>query len=445
MLARDEGMDALAQVDVFSFAAGVVALLLAAGLLIAYAINRRMKAFGWWAASFALLAVALATSTLRPDTPAVWIKWLSWGSFYAAACLVAYGLHREGATRSRPFGRIVTGAVLLVVIATTLTILRAPPHYWLLLGPVPALVFMTWSAILVFRAGAWGYGLTLLGGIAAIATRSLFHPAGLARAFGPPPPPPPALRGAIGPGSDPGQAIALNAHPPIRGILDFAPPPGPMPPVEQILTITLITVSGLLALAIALVLRDVLAEFARMRERSTTDAMTGLLNRVTFEEGATAVLAETSARPVCLILFDIDHFKRINDTSGHAAGDRVIARLGQLLRETTLLRYTAGRVGGEEFAVILDGSDLGMARLFAEAIRAGFSASDFGDDIGWAVTLSAGIALHQAGENLHGLTGRADKALYAAKTTGRDRVVVAPDAAERRPWQARAAGFAANG
>ena len=443
MLPRDRGMDAVAQVDVFSFAAAVIALLLAAGLLIAYAVNRRMTAFGWWAGSFVLLAISLATATLRLDPPAIWIKWLSWSSFYAAACLVAYGLHRQGATRNSPLGRIAIGGVLLLVLATSLTMLQVPPHYWLLIGPIPALIFMFWSAILVFRAGAWGYGLTLLSGIGAVAIRSLFHPGGLARVLTPPPPPP-ALRGGFGPGSDPGGPIALGPRPPPRGVLDFAPPPGPHPPVEQPLTITLITIAALLALAVALVLRDMLAEFDRMRERSTTDAMTGLLNRVTFEERAAALLGETSAPPVCVILFDIDHFKRINDTAGHAAGDQVIARLGQILRETTLLACTAGRVGGEEFAVVLSGSNPGVARLFAEAIRAGFSSSDFGDDIGWGVTLSAGIAVHQPGESLHSLTARADKALYAAKAAGRDRVVLAQDSAEGAHWQGRGAHLAAN-
>lgn len=181
-------MDALAQVDVFSFAAGVIALLLAAGLLTAYAVNRQMTAFGWWAGSFVLLAVSLMTMTLRLNPPMVWIKWLSWSSFYAAACLVAYGLYRQGATRNSPLNRIVTGGVLFLVVATTLTLLKAPPPYWLLIGPVPTLIFMIWSAILVFRAGAWGYGLTLLGGIGAVSIQSLLHPGGLARALAPPPP-----------------------------------------------------------------------------------------------------------------------------------------------------------------------------------------------------------------------------------------------------------------
>ena len=103
----------MAQVDVFSFAAAMAALLLAAALLVAYAINRRLRAFVWWAGSFALLALWLATMTLRLGTPTVWIKWFSWGSFYAAACLVAYGLHRAGATRVSPLRRMLACGALL--------------------------------------------------------------------------------------------------------------------------------------------------------------------------------------------------------------------------------------------------------------------------------------------------------------------------------------------
>jgi diguanylate cyclase (GGDEF)-like protein len=436
-------MDALAQVDVFSFAAAVTALLLAVGFLVAYAINRSLTAFAWWAGAFLLLALWLATVTLRLPMPAVWIKWLSWGSFYAAACLVAYGLHREGETRTSPVNRMVTTGVLLAAIATGLTVLNAPPHYWLLLGSIPVLVFMTWSAVLVFRAGAGGYGLALVAGIAAVAIQSMFHPGGLARLLNPPPPPP-ALRGGFEAGAGPGETIALKPRPPVNGLFDFAPPPGPRPPVEHPLTVTLITVFALLALAIALVLRHVLSQLGQMRERSTTDAMTGLLNRVTFEEAAAARLEEVGMHPICVILFDIDHFKRINDTSGHAAGDKVISRLGQLLRQMSSAQAIAGRVGGEEFAVLLGGSDVGGARLYAEAVRAGLSAADFDETIGWRVTMSAGIAMHDPGESFHGLMARADQALYAAKAGGRDRVVVAGDLAVAGHRQARDPGLTAS-
>lgn len=436
-------MNAVAQVDVFALAAAATALLLAVALLIAYAINRQLSTFVWWAGSFVLLSIALATATMRLGPLDIWITWLSWGSFYASACVVAYGLYRAGAGRINPLRRILVCGAIFVAIAATLTLLHARPHHWFLIGALPTVIFMVWSAVLVFRAGAGGYGLALLAGIGTVTLLSLLHPGSLARAFRPPPPPPAALRGGFGTESHPGEAIALDPRPPIRGLLDFTPPPGPRPPVEQPLTVMLITVLALLALAFTLVLRDILAELDRMRQRSSIDAMTGLLNRATFEETASALLSEPSTRPVCLILFDIDHFKRVNDTAGHAAGDRVIAALGQLLRDMIAAHGLAGRVGGEEFAVILEGLDLDAARIFADAIRAGFSASDFGDDIGWRVTLSAGIARHLPGETLHDLTARADKALYAAKETGRDRAVVAPETVDDRYWPSQAVALAA--
>lgn len=433
MLGGKEGMVEVAQVDVFSLAAAVTALLLAVALLVAYAINHRLKAFVWWAGSFGLLALWLATATLRLEKPVVAVLWFSWGSFYAAACLVTYGLYREGATRTSPLGRMLVCGVLFVGMATALTVLHARPHHWFLLGPIPTLVFMAWSAVLVYRVGAWAYGLVLVAGIAIVTLLSLIHPGGLARALSPDRAPP-HLRGGFGEGGDPGTAISLNPPPPPGGLLNFAPPPGPHPPVEQPLTVTLVTVVALLAMAIALVIRDMLSELDRMRERSSIDAMTGLLNRATFEETAAILLRDAGSRPVHLVLFDIDHFKRVNDTAGHAAGDRVISRLGQLLRDLSVSRGIAGRVGGEEFAVLLADSDLGAARQFADAIRVELSASDFGDDIGWGVTASAGIARHLADENLHSLTARADKALYAAKESGRDRIIVAPDTDGAQDW-----------
>ncbi|MEO5805962.1 GGDEF domain-containing protein [Devosia sp.] len=436
-------MTEVVQVDVFSLAAAVTALLLAAALLVAYAINRRLRAFVWWAGSFALLALWLATATLRLNTPVVPILWLSWGSFYAAACLVAYGLHREGATPNSPGGRMLACGALFVAMAILLTVLHARPHHWFLIGPLPTLVFMGWSAVLVYRARAWGHGLTLIAGIAIVILLSLIHPGGLARALSPDRPPS-ALRGSFGDGVDPGASISLDPREAPSGILDFAPPPGPHPPVEQPLAATLITVVALLAMAVALVLRDMLTELDRMRERSRIDAMTGLLNRATFEEAATDLLWEPGRRPIYLILFDIDHFKRINDTVGHAAGDRVIAVLGRLLRDMAVPHGIAGRVGGEEFAVILPDSDLGAARQFADAIRAELSSADFGDDIGWDVTVSAGIARHLTDESLHGLTARADKALYAAKERGRDTVIVALDVLEERNRQSPSIRLAAN-
>ncbi|QYO76812.1 GGDEF domain-containing protein [Devosia salina] len=431
----------MAQIDVFSFAGSVTALLLAAGLLIAYGVNRNLTAFRWWAASFGLLAIAMATVTLRFDGPSYWIKCVSWACFYAAACLIAFGLYREGAMRTNPWLRILAGAVLYVGIASALIGREAPPHMWFLLGPVPTMVLMAWSIIPVLRTGAWGYALALSAGIAVIGIRALWFANDLVQMG---PIRRPSLRGALIPGGAPPERLPVGPRPGPgsapgpEALLDFRPPLSGRPPVEQPLTIALITIGALLALAAILVLRDVLASVARMRERSTTDYMTGLLNRATFDERARELLDSTPDQAVCVVLFDIDHFKKINDTCGHAMGDRVIARLGRLVGEMTLLRSVAGRIGGEEFAVVLGGADLTMVRLFAEAIRTGLAAETFGPDLTWPVTVSAGVAQRLPGEPLNELMARADEALYTAKSDGRDRVVMAPDPAEARPRRMRA-------
>jgi len=435
-------VDALAQFDVFSMAGSVVALLLAAGLVAAYGVNHKLTAFRWWAASFLLLAIAMATVTLRFDGPSHWIKTLSWACFYAAACVIAFGLHKEGAMRTSPLPRMLACAVLYIGIASALIVTKAPPHLWFLLGPAPTVVFMAWSIVPVLRAGAWGYGVALSAGIAVITIRALWFTNDLIRMGSVRPP---ALRGTLAPDGVPPQPLPMGPRPgPGNGpgpesLLGFRPPPGVKPPIEQSLTIALLTIGALLVLAAVLVLRDVLANIRQMHERSTTDAMTSLLNRATFDERAKALLSTSVDQALCVVLFDVDHFKKINDTCGHAMGDKVIARLGRIVGEMTLLRSVAGRIGGEEFAVLLAGADTNMARLFAEAIRTGFAAEEFGRELDWPVTVSAGVAQRVPGEPLNALMARADGALYAAKDAGRDRVMVAPQRQASRSHRARAA------
>ena len=420
----------MAQFDVFSMAGAVVALLLAAGLLIAYGVNGKLTAFRWWAASFLLLAIAMATVTLRFDGPSYWIKCVSWAGFYAAACLVAVGLFREGAMRTSPLLRIITCAILYLGIATALIATEAPPHMWFLLGPAPTLAFMTWSIISVLQARAWGYALAISAGMGVITIRALWFANDLLQMG---PLRRPDLRGALAPDGAAPQPLTMGPRlgpgigPGSEAFSGLRPPTGARPPLEQPPTIALLTIGALLALALVLVLRDVLATIDHMRERSTTDAMTGLLNRATFDDRARELLSTTPGKALCIVLFDIDHFKRINDTAGHAAGDRVIARLGALLRDLPMPDSLAGRIGGEEFAVLLGGGDMGTARLYAGAIRASMAASDFAGQPSWPVTVSAGIAQHRPGESLHTFMVRADRALYAAKSAGRDRVVAAED------------------
>ena len=161
----------------------------------------------------------------------------------------------------------------------------------------------------------------------------------------------------------------------------------------------------------------------RLVKQAHTDELTGLLNRNGWSDHAIAAHAQAMAagRPVAVVVLDIDYFKRINDDHGHDGGDAVLQRLGDIMRARVGANGCAARIGGEEFAVLLDGDDAIAAQAFADRVR-----REFGKAHGGVVaTLSAGIAEHLTGESLRDQLRRADLALYAAKRSGRDRVHVA--------------------
>jgi diguanylate cyclase (GGDEF)-like protein len=182
-------------------------------------------------------------------------------------------------------------------------------------------------------------------------------------------------------------------------------------------------------LTLVIIVRDILAD---VTARSETDALSGLLNRGGFERHAEAAMRDAARRglPVALVISDLDHFKAINDTFGHAAGDRVIEAFAGFLRSATNGHQIAGRIGGEEFAIALPGANLSGARLFAEGARSAFAAlpiDGLPDDRRF--TASFGVAELRIGESISDLMRRADEALYEAKKGGRDcvRVFVAQE------------------
>lgn len=184
---------------------------------------------------------------------------------------------------------------------------------------------------------------------------------------------------------------------------------------------------ALLSLLIALCLFSAAAldVMKALKTETYTDPLSGLLNRRGFEERGMQLLRHcaTARFPVALVLADLDHFKALNDVHGHAAGDRVIADFAGKLRLAAGTRGVAGRIGGEEFAVLLPLSDLAAARLFAEAVRTVYSAGQVdGLPAGTKVTASFGVAARSGDEALEPLMRRADDALYKAKKNGRDSV-----------------------
>ncbi len=160
---------------------------------------------------------------------------------------------------------------------------------------------------------------------------------------------------------------------------------------------------------------------------ATTDSMTGLTNHRTFKERAAEALAraERSGRPLSLILLDIDHFKRVNDTWGHPMGDEVIIAVADVLRSTLRRVDLGARYGGEEFAVLVEATDIGAAAALADRIRLAAAARVFeSDGRTFSVTLSLGVATFGAdGSRVGDLIDAADQALYAAKRGGRNQVV----------------------
>jgi diguanylate cyclase (GGDEF)-like protein len=182
-----------------------------------------------------------------------------------------------------------------------------------------------------------------------------------------------------------------------------------------------------LLIALALFTAEGLDLMKTLRSESLTDPLSGLLNRRGFEARASALLDKcvSSKLPVSLVVADLDRFKALNDRYGHAAGDRVIVEFAARLRDAAGTRAVAGRLGGEEFAVLLPMADPAAARLFAEAVRSIFSGGPIeGISPEIRVTGSFGIASHSGGENLDELARRADEALYHAKRDGRDSVRV---------------------
>ncbi|MER8374616.1 GGDEF domain-containing protein [Mesorhizobium sp. M1396] len=184
---------------------------------------------------------------------------------------------------------------------------------------------------------------------------------------------------------------------------------------------------ALLSLLIALCLFSAAAldVMKALKTETYTDPLSGLLNRRGFEERGMLLLRHcaTARFPVALVLADLDHFKALNDAHGHASGDRVIADFAAKLRSAAGARGVAGRIGGEEFAVLLPLTDLAAARLFAEAVRTVYSAGHVdGLPAGTKVTASFGVAARSGDETLEPLMRRADDALYKAKKNGRDSV-----------------------
>jgi diguanylate cyclase (GGDEF)-like protein len=166
----------------------------------------------------------------------------------------------------------------------------------------------------------------------------------------------------------------------------------------------------------------------QLRETARTDSLTGVLNRRGFEEVCRDALRDADGdRPCTLLLGDIDHFKALNDRSGHAAGDEALAKVARALADACRPQDSVGRVGGEEFAILLPATPVHVAFVIAERMRRDVRRAD--------VTMSFGVATApEHGESLDELMRAADAALYDAKARGRDRTAAFEPGGEMPTW-----------
>ena len=171
------------------------------------------------------------------------------------------------------------------------------------------------------------------------------------------------------------------------------------------------------------------SDLDRARGEAVTDPLTRILNRKGFDQRIKSLFdaPPKASRHHCLIMFDIDHFKKVNDTHGHVMGDRVIQGVGEILR--TAVSETpnaAARYGGEEFAIVLPSSTIGEATQLADLVRARAKAMKIRNrttqEVLFSITISGGVTALQASDDPAALIARADGALYQSKHGGRDRV-----------------------
>ena len=172
----------------------------------------------------------------------------------------------------------------------------------------------------------------------------------------------------------------------------------------------------------------------RIYDMSVRDGLTGVYNRRYFDERLTSEFAFAARHnsALCVLLVDVDHFKRVNDRHGHQAGDLVLRSVAAELRAGIRTEDVLARYGGEEFAVLARGIDPAGARMFGERVRLmAERAHIVWEDAHIPVTISVGLAHNHAGPSVakgERLVAEADTALYAAKQAGRNRVVVASSA-----------------
>src|SRR5690554_1829267 len=182
--------------------------------------------------------------------------------------------------------------------------------------------------------------------------------------------------------------------------------------------------AGVLWHGIMIDITEQMIEEARLRRLSDTDDLTGLANRRQLMTRLDEELSRSNRHgsPLSFMLIDFDYFKRINDTWGHLQGDQVLVEFGKLCQSLLRSEDVGGRIGGEEFAIVLPSTPVVASHPIAERLCSAVAKHDFGISANH-ITISVGLAEYRLGESRDTLIDRADQYLYAAKHQGRNRVV----------------------
>lgn len=208
----------------------------------------------------------------------------------------------------------------------------------------------------------------------------------------------------------------------VRGLVGvWSPDLLRLPDLAMALAVNMAMVAAMVALLAAW--RD--EAKARLHSLAMTDGLTGLLNRRGWTERAEAMFANAMRyqQPLTLMMLDIDHFKRVNDTYGHEAGDTALKLFARLLRESRRTGDLVGRIGGEEFCIVLANTHRAASAGFDLRLRAMLQQTAE-KELGFPLDYSAGVGVLKDGDaTLAGLLARADAALYEAKKAGRGRLV----------------------
>lgn len=376
----------------------LIAGLLCSAFLVIALLDRRLVSARWFAAAYALGIVYVSGEALIPafvDADAIVL--MVTASFLGALTLLDIGLARR--YRVPIPWTVLAGAVgvslLAIAVSTTLPRETLARMY---LYQTPFFAIQAIGAWIVMRGGMSRALDRLLAGFLALsAVHYLVKPLA-ALALG-------------GPGARP---------------QDYLDTPYALVSQASGTVFVVATALLLLGMLVADIVRD-------MAAKSETDALSGLLNRGGFEDRLNRHVEEQHANglPLSLVICDLDLFKSVNDTYGHASGDRLIVTFARLLRDFSASHHVLGRIGGEEFAILLRGSNLPAARLLAESVRSAFAETAVdGFPAGRRFTASFGVAELGHGESVASLFSRTDAALYAAKQSGRDRVRVSRAAGE---------------